>query len=61
MTWAIGIVYSKDGSPRIERDFIDKLTPKQRGWVAADLEKHGFVLTDRNEVIKHGNSGNSGP
>lgn len=49
---AVGVVYAPDGSPRLEKDFIDHLQPKVRALVKADLERHGWRLTDDNTVEK---------
>ena len=47
---AVGVVYAKDGTPRLERDFLDNLHPKVREIVKADLERHGWRLSDQNTV-----------
>lgn len=47
---AVGVVYAADGTPRIEQDFVDNLHPKVRELVKADLERHGWRLTDQNTV-----------
>lgn len=47
---AVGVVYSRDGAPRLEKDFLDNLHPKVREIVKADLEQHGWRLTDSNSV-----------
>lgn len=47
---AVGVVYSKDGTPRIEKDFVDNLHPHVREVVQADLARHGWRLTDQNSV-----------
>ncbi|HJY38011.1 MAG TPA: hypothetical protein VJ299_11115 [Steroidobacteraceae bacterium] len=50
--FAVGVVYGKDGSPRIEKDFLENMHPKVREVVKADLERHGWRLTDSNSVEK---------
>lgn len=47
---AVGVVYAPDGTPRIEKDFVDHLQPSVRAIVRADLERHGWRLTDQNTV-----------
>lgn len=47
---AVGVVYAKDGTPRVEKDFLENLHPKTRELVKADLERHGWRLTDQNTV-----------
>lgn len=45
---AVGVVYGQDGTPRLEKDFLDNLHPKVREIVKADLQRHGWRLTDQN-------------
>lgn len=47
---AVGVVYSQDGTPRLAKDFLDNLHPNVREIVKANLEAHGWRLTDSNSV-----------
>ena len=49
---AIGVVYGKDGAPKLDPDFLAHLHPQQRAVVAQNLFEHGYRLTDENSVEK---------
>ena len=48
----VGVVYDKDGRPKIAPDFLAALTPPHRKWVHDDLARHGWKLNDDNTVVK---------
>jgi hypothetical protein len=47
----VGIVYDKDGTPKVSPDWIANLTAKQRDWASKELESRGYRLTE-NSVEK---------
>lgn len=49
---SVGIVYSKDGWPRIEADWVKHLTPVERQWIDDQLAERGFRIGTNFEVIE---------
>lgn len=49
---SIGIVYAKDGWPKISPDWVKHLTGSERVWVDDELAKRGFRLNESLEVIE---------
>lgn len=52
MSLAVGIVYDKNGAPKIDPGFIENLTAIDRERVRENLNQHGYRLTDQNTVEK---------
>ncbi len=49
---AVGIVYDRNGVPKISPDFIAALSAPDRTWVANDLLRHGWQLNADDTVTK---------
>jgi hypothetical protein len=49
---AVGVVYDRDGAPKIAPDFLANLPGHHRTWVYNDLLKHGYQLHPDSTVTK---------
>lgn len=49
----VGVVYDAEGKPKVDDpQWFAKLSPEYRAAVKEDLKRHGWNLTDGNELEK---------
>lgn len=48
----VGIVYGKDGKPKITRDWLDNLSPEDRRAADINLAAHGWKVGTDNTIMR---------